>query len=510
MIITSEEWVDRQLAMKKNIYMGGELVGRDHPLIEPGRNVIAMTYDMAQDEKYKGIITTQSHLDGSEINRWCNLHQSVEDLLAKQKSTRCGIHNCGFCMQRCMGNDGLNALYVVTKELDEKYGTDYHDRAKAFATYFQKNDITSALAQTDVKGDRSKRPGAQDDPDQYVRVVKKTKEGIIVRGAKVHITMGPYADEIIVLPTRVMTEAEKDYAVAFAVPADTEGVYLINRASAPRARKKFEAPMNNYGSSDAVTIFDDVLVPWERVFMCGEYQEAGRLALLFANYHRHAYCGCKPGVTDVIMGFTQLVARYSGIEKAQHIRQETADLIAVAELVYAAGIASSVQATRSSSGLMVPNPIYSNVGRRLAGENIYHEHNILVAIAGGLPATLPFEEDFINEKTAPFLEKYLKRKKGVSPHDIHRCFRSISDLTCSAWGGVWQIAGVHGGGSPIMETIAILSNYNIDQKVDIAKYLAGIKQDDKMEDELFCGEKNDLKMFKEHLKIFGPSQPVSQ
>lgn len=509
MIISSEEFVDRQLAMKKNIYMGGELVGRDHPLIVPGRNVIAMTYDMAQDEKYKGIITTKSHLDGSEINRWCNLHQSVEDLLTKQKSTRCGIHNCGFCMQRCMGNDGLNALYVVTKELDEKYGTDYHNRAKAFAAYFQKNDITSALAQTDVKGDRSKRPGAQDDPDQYVRVVKKTKEGIIVRGAKIHITMGPYADEIIVLPTRVMTEAEKDYAVAFAVPADTEGVYLINRASAPRARKKFDAPMNHYGSSDAVTIFDDVLVPWERVFMCGEYQAAGRLALLFANYHRHAYCGCKPGVTDVIMGFTQLVAQYSGIEKAQHVRQEMADLIAVAELVYASGIASSVQATRSSSGVMVPNPIYSNVGRRLAGENIYHEHNILVAVAGGLPATLPFEEDFISDKTAPFLEKFLKRKKGVSPHDIHRCFRSISDLTCSAWGGVWQIAGVHGGGSPIMETIAILANYNIDQKVDIAKYLAGINQNDKMEDELYNGEKSDLKMFKENLRIFDSSQTFS-
>jgi 4-hydroxybutyryl-CoA dehydratase/vinylacetyl-CoA-Delta-isomerase len=101
--------------------MGGELVGRDHPLIVPGRNVIAMTYDMAQNPKYKGIVTATSHIDGSEVNRWCNLHLSVEDLLAKQKSTRCGIHNCDFCMQRCMGNDGFNALYVVTKELEEKY-----------------------------------------------------------------------------------------------------------------------------------------------------------------------------------------------------------------------------------------------------------------------------------------------------------------------------------------------------------------------------------------------------
>ncbi|MHC1724830.1 MAG: 4-hydroxyphenylacetate 3-hydroxylase N-terminal domain-containing protein [Syntrophobacteraceae bacterium] len=322
MLISSEEWIERQLGMKRNIRMGGELVGRDHPLIVPGRNVIAMTYDMAQNPKYDGICTTASHLDGSKINRWCNLHLTVGDLLTKQKSTRSGIHNCGFCMQRCMGNDGLNALCVVTKELDEKYGTDYHQRFQEYLKYFQNNDITSALAQTDAKGDRMKRPADQDDPDMYVRVVDRKKEGIVVRGAKFHITMGVYADEVIVLPTRVMRPEEKDYAVAFAIPADTDGLYFINRASSPRSRKRFTSPMSEYGSSDAVTVFDDVFVPWERVFMCGEYSEAGRLALLFANYHRHAYCGCKPGVTDVIMGFTQLVAEYSGIEKAQHVRHE--------------------------------------------------------------------------------------------------------------------------------------------------------------------------------------------
>jgi len=502
MLITSEEWVARQVAMRKNIHMGGDVVGRNHRLIVPGRNVIAMTYNMAQNPKYKNIATAKSHIDGSEVNRWCNLHLSVEDLLTKQKSTRVGIHNCGFCMQRCMGNDGFNALYVVTKEMDEKYSTDYHSKFKEYVRYFQKNDITSALAQTDVKGDRSKRPADQDDPDLYVRIVKKKKDGIIVRGAKAHITMAPYSDEIIVIPTRVMRKEEKDYAVAFALPTDHEGLHIINRASSPRERKKFKSPMSEYGSSDAMVVFDDVLVPWDRVFMCGEYEEAGRLALLFANFHRHAYCGCKPGVTDVIMGFTELVSEYSGIEKAQHVRHEIAELIGVAELIFAAGIASSVHAEKSSSGVMIPNAIYSNVGRRLAGENIYHEHNILVAIAGGLPATLPFEDEFINETTAPFLEKYLKRKQGVSPEDIHRCFRSISDLSCSGFGGVWQIAGVHGGGSPIMETIAILANYNLQEKTQIAKFLAGIEVAEKDKDEVFDGERRDLDRFKRSLDLF--------
>lgn len=503
MLLTSEEWTARLLKMRNNIYMGGELVGRDHPLIVPGRNVIAMTYDLAQDPKYKGIMTTKSHLDGSEINRWCNLHMTREDILTKQKSTRIGIHNCGFCMQRCMGNDGLNALFIVTKELDEKYNTEYHDRFKAYVKYFQDNDITSALAQTDFKGDRTKRPGEQADPDLYLRVVRQEKDGIVVRGAKVHITMAPYADEIIVLPTRAMKPEEKDYALAFTIPADHEGIKIINRASAPRQREHFKSPMSEYGSSDAVVIFDDVLVPWDRVFLNGEYQEAGRLALLFATFHRHAYCGCKPGVTDVIMGFTELVAEYSGIEKAQHVKHELAELISVAELIYAAGVASSVNAQESSSGVMIPDAVYANVGRKLAGENIYHEHNILVAISGGLPATLPFEEDFVNEETAPFLEKYMARKEGIPSEAIHRCFRSISDLTCSGFGGVWQIAGVHGGGSPIMETIAIMSNYDLTEKADIARYLAGIDQPEKDGNEIFKGEKEDLEKYKKSLAVFG-------
>lgn len=506
MLITSEEWIERQLKMRKNIYMGGELVGRDHPLIIPGRNVIAMTYDMAQNPKYEGIVTAKSHLDGTVVNRWCNLHMTREDLLTKQKSTRTGIHNCGFCMQRCMGNDGLNALCIVTKELDEKHNTEYHERFTQFLRYFQKNDITSALAQTDFKGDRTKRPADQADPDLYLRVVERKKEGIVVRGAKVHITMAPYTDEIIVLPTRAMRAEEKDYAVAFAIPADHKGVKIINRASSPRTRKHFKSPMSEYGSSDAVVIFDDVLVPWDRVFLDGEYEDAGRLALLFATFHRHAYCGCKPGVTDVIMGFTELVAEYSGIERAQHVRHELAELIGVAELIYAAGIASSVHAEKSSSGVMIPNAIYANVGRRLAGENIYHEHNILVAISGGLPATLPFEDEFINEETAPLLEKYMARKAGIPSENIHRCFRSISDLTCSGFGGVWQIAGVHGGGSPIMETIAIMSNYNLQEKAGIAKYLAGIEQPEKDKTEIFEGEKDDLKRYKNSLDIFDNSK----
>ena len=286
--------------------------------------------------------------------------------------------------------------------------------------------------------------------------------------------MSSYAHELVTIPTRVMVEGEEDYAVAFSIPTDWPGVYLVNRAASPRPRNKLTCPVASHGSSDCFVIYDDVFVPWERVFMCGERQFAGRLALMFALYHRHSYTGCKPAVSDVMMGLTALVAEYNGVERADHIRHKLADLIGVAELVYAAGVAAAVYSKPSSSGTYIPDTIFCNVGRRHAGENIYHENEILADISGGLPATLPYEEDFLDEKLGPLLHKYIMRNPKIPAEYQHRLFRTLSDYLCSGWGGVWQVAGVHGGGSPIMETIAILGNYDLEERKRVAKELAGI------------------------------------
>jgi len=190
-----------------------------------------------------------------------HIHQGPEDLMKKQEMTRVLTRKTGFCIQRCMGVDAMNALSVVTKEMDDRLGTEYHQRFLEYLRYWQEKDITGCCAQTDAKGHRKLRPHQQPDPDAYLRVVKKDAKGIVVRGAKRHITVGSYAEEIIVLPTRVMTPEEKDWAVAFAVPGDAPGLYLVNRASAPRPRKHLKAPLADFGSSDTLTIFQDVLSP---------------------------------------------------------------------------------------------------------------------------------------------------------------------------------------------------------------------------------------------------------
>jgi 4-hydroxyphenylacetate 3-monooxygenase/4-hydroxybutyryl-CoA dehydratase/vinylacetyl-CoA-Delta-isomerase len=474
---TPEEYEEKLRRMKKNVYVDGELVSRDDPRITPSTKVLSLTYRLATDPEYSKLLTTRSHLTGTTINRFNAICRSPEDLLAKQKMIRLLCRLTGGCIQRCMGCDAINALSIVTREVDEKHGTDYHKRFTEYLKYFQDEDLLAAAAQTDVKGHRLLRPHQQHDPDLYVRVVERRHDGIVVRGAKNNITMAANADEIIVIPTRAMTEKDRDWAVAFAVPADAEGVKLITHSARFRRREYFDSPLSEYGATDSFVVFDDVFVPWDRVFLCGEYEFAGRLALAFATYHRHSYTGCKPAFGDVLIGLASLVADYQGITGREHVRGKLAELISTAELVYAAGIASAVECVKTSSGTVLPNPTYVNVGRRHAGLAVPHEYEILVDLSGGLPSTLPFEGDFVNPETKKYLDKYIVRRPEVPPENVHRCFRLVSDLIASDFGGFWFFAAIHGGGSPIMEEIVTTEFYDVQSRRELAEYLAGIRKE---------------------------------
>jgi len=463
--------------LKPNVYMGGKVIDRFDPRVVRGMHVMARTYDFAFDPEFEGIGTAVSHLTGERINRFTHIHQSPEDLFAKQKMTRLYSQEVGGCIQRCMGIDALNALSVATYDADQKYGTKYNESFIAFMKRVQAQDLSLVCAQTDAKGNRIWRPHEQKDPDLYLRIVERRPDGIVVNGAKAHNSCSVYVDEIIAIPTRNMTAAEDDWAVAFSLPADWEGVTLINAAYAPTARKKLHAPFNDIGMSHSITVFDNVFVPWDRVFLAGETDIAGKLALLFALYHRHSYTGCKAAVSEIYTGATALAAEYNGIDRAQHVRHQLADMIQVVDLIYAAGIAAGVNSQKAASGTQIPDSNYCNAGRMLAGEAIYDEYEALAAIAGGLVATLPPEDDFYDEKTGPYLEKYIMRNPNVSAENQHRAFRLFQDMMASAWGGHKLVDYLHGGGSPVIEKVAIYRDHNIEHSKDIAKKLAGIPVD---------------------------------
>jgi 4-hydroxybutyryl-CoA dehydratase/vinylacetyl-CoA-Delta-isomerase len=481
-IKTYDAYFNRIKKMRKNLYMGGEKVGRDDERLQGQLRIFQETYDRANDPDWEELCTATSHLTGDKISRFTHIHQGVDDLLKKQLMTKLLCHRVGGCIMRCMGIDAMNALSVVTHEMDQFLGTDTNQNFLKYLRYWQDNDISANCAQTDTKGDRLKRPHEQADPDLYLRIVESRPDGIVVRGAKIDNTTAPVGDEIIAIPTRFMTDKDNDYAVAFAIPADWEGVKMLVRPAYLHKTKYLHSPVEGIGDAESFTIFDDVFVPRERVFMDGKGDPrqtpfGGFLALLFAHYHRHSYTGCKPAISEILASAAALVAEYNGIEKTTHVRDKLCHMISTAELVFAAGQMSAYRAEKSGSGTWVPDEILTNAGRKLAGEEIYNEFKIVADLAGGLCATMPFEEEFFSEETGKLANKYLMRNPKISAENQHRCFRGIENLIVSDLAGVMQVAGLHGGGSPQMETITMMGRYDLESLKSIAKYLFGIEKE---------------------------------
>ncbi|MFH0860372.1 MAG: 4-hydroxyphenylacetate 3-hydroxylase family protein [Candidatus Altiarchaeota archaeon] len=461
--------------LKPNVYINGKRIKNivDNPFLKPGINTISVTYDLAVDDRYKELMTVQSAEIGETINRFNHIHQTSEDLISKLKMIRECCHRT-LCAQRCMGMDCINSLTIVTQQIDKKHKTPYSERFQKFLKYFQENDLVAAVAMTDVKGNRSLRPSEQPDPDMYLHVVEKDDEGIIVKGAKVHTTVAPHAHEIMAIPTRAMNETEGEYSIAFSIPNDTKGLTMICKAGKSFNDEKPELS-SRHNTIESLTVFDNVFVPWERVFLCGEHEFSGSLATAFATYHRHSYNACKPAYGDIVIGASALVAEHNGIQDKSHVKEKIARLVYHNQICWACGIAGSVNGTKTESGAYFPDMGLVNIGKLHSGESFHEEFHLLQDIAGGLTVTLPSKEDYENPEIRGYMDKYLKGADNISTRDRINLFRFIKDLTASDFGGLFSVAGIHGGGSPQAQCIEILRQYDIDEKKKIVKDLADIR-----------------------------------
>jgi aromatic ring hydroxylase len=485
-MVTKQDYVKRLSKMKRNLYFNGKLIDRTDELQMDTINNIGTTYDEAARPENQELCTAISHLTGERVNRFTHIHQSKDDLHKKQDMTRMLCQKVGGCIQRCMGIDAANSIYNVSYEADRsnKGATQYHENFKKWLLRFQKEDLIACCAQTDVKGDRLLRPAEQPNPSAYVRIKERLKDGIVVEGCKVHISEASVSDEVLVVPTRALRPEDKDYAVAFAVPADWDGLKQVVTIHSFRNREHFKRGWMP-GSTDSYMIFENCFVPWERVFLAGEWQHGGVNALLFALFHRHSYSGCKPAIGDIATGTAALAAEVNNIHKEPHVREKLAELIMITELGYAAGYTASdlggPQVYMPGKGLIpygpgsyIPHSIYCNVGRCLSGESVYKEMEILCNISGGVSATFPHERDFMNPETGPLLMKYTKRSPNMAVEDQAQFWRYLGDMLCSARGGISNVGGYHGGGSPIMEQIAITTQYDVESRKKLVKYVAGM------------------------------------
>jgi len=472
------EYIESLRQIHPVIYYKGEKI-KDvtrHPATAPHVRAAAMTYALASDKEHRDLATATSHLTGRTISRFTHVHQNLEDLIKKVKMLRVLGQKTGTCFQRCVGLDGINATYSVAYEIDEKYGTDYLERFKKWLTYIQDENLMVVGAMTDPKGDRSKSPADQPDPDQYVHVVERRDDGVVIRGAKIHMTGGVNSHEILLMPTVAMDERSKDYAITCAVPVDDPNVTMIfgRQAGDDRRDKKerIDVGKPSFGAvgGEAVIVFEDVFVPEERVFMDGETDFTGSLVYRFAAHHRANYGACKTGLMDVLTGAVSYLAQIQGTARASHVKDKVTEMIHLCETLYSSSIACSAEGWPTPSGAYMVDTMLANVCKQNVTRFHFEVARLAVDLAGGLLATLPSQYDLESEDVGHLVKKYFSGAEGIpTEHRIKIC-RLIEAMT----GGTALVESMHGAGSPQAQRVMIFREGDLAKKIKLAKALLGI------------------------------------
>ena len=454
---TPEQYLDSLREQHPEVYARGEKIESvvDHPLFQATLTCWGTwIFRAAHDPELAEAMVASPDLNGEASHVFWHMATNKEDLLQNLWAARRLSERSPLSGYASIGRDELQALLVVSHQLDADRGSDYYPRVLDYVKRFQREQVMTAAAVTDVKGDRGKRPADQDDPDMYLRVVDRTQDGIVVRGAKAHTSGSVVSNELVIIPQRAMREADADYAVAFAVPIDTAGLKLVCRAFSGDQVDEFEQPVSSHDDLvESFTIFDDVFVPWERVFMCGEWEYAGAVANTFANVNRQGYLGADVGKLRLFIGAAQLVAELNGVADVSHVRDKITQMIRLERSVWACGVAASLESSLAEPGFAIPDPVLTNAGKNICVEGHYQAARFLLEIAGGSVVTAPYVEDVNHPELRPFVEKYYR---GAAPDDAMlrlRVMKLIRDLVASEYGGYWYTEIIHGSGSPAAEMI---------------------------------------------------------
>ncbi|MGQ9654054.1 MAG: 4-hydroxyphenylacetate 3-hydroxylase N-terminal domain-containing protein [Thermodesulfobacteriota bacterium] len=456
MALISAEQYKESLNDGRVVYYKGERVHNvaTHPDLSVCVDLMAIDYRMAEDPETRDIAVMKDPETGELISRYYYKPQNADDLLKAHelivKATELGD---GYIpLAHDIGADALNAIEITANILGNK---DYMDRIANFRKVLQEKDLATCAGVTCVKGDRMLRPSDQGQahPDFYVHVVEKNSKGIVVRGAKMHITGAAYCNEIFVIPCRAMSEADKDYAVAFAIPPNTKGIKQICRPFISHI-SSLEFPIQRPWRvhTDSVIIFDDVFVPWERVFLCGEWQHAATMVYNFALMHRRTGCSYRIPLSEQLVGAAAAIAEYNGISQAPHVREKLTDLIIYVETLKSLSKTACYDYVMRG-GLAVPNPIATNMGKYHFASNYHHVVKIVQDLTGGLYVTAPTYKDYMLPELRGDIDKYLMANKKVSTENRLRMVDLIRRITRAELESIC----LHGEGSPMAERMTIFT-----------------------------------------------------
>jgi len=473
---TPQQYID-SLKDNRTVYYRGEQVPdvTSHPVIKKAVHHASLDFEMAEDPAYRDLAVVT---EGAEqYSRYFKIPGNNDDLLKRSQliEAATALGKTLVVLVKEIGTDALFALHRVSRQVDQKYETGYYQRVEAFYRHCRDNDLAISVAQTDVKGDRSAGPLNQPDPDMYTRIVERRPDGIVVRGAKIHTSCTTNVNEVIVLPTRAMSEADKDYALAFAIPVDTPGLKLVASPYGGSPKAEFDAPLSaERKMMETITIFDDVFVPWERVFLAGEHDFAGALALGFVEYHRFTAVSYKLPLVDALIGSALLMADMNGISKAAHVRDKLIWLISYAETLRALTEMAAIRGAGDEHGIFAPDALTTNMAKYHFAHHYHEALQHVQDIAGGMLVTGPGVEDFASPETGDLLRKYLGGRAGVDGETRTRAMNMVSDLTTGDFGGYHAVLAIHAEGSLEAEKLMISRAYDGRRTLEYAKKLAGL------------------------------------
>jgi 4-hydroxybutyryl-CoA dehydratase/vinylacetyl-CoA-Delta-isomerase len=446
-----------------------------HPVLGVSVDTVAQGFALTShpDPEVRNLFTAPHPKTGELINRYFVTPRNPEDLTNRTRMIQRSIEMTGgLPFGKDIGTDCLNAAFVVAGMMGNKQ---YQENARNFLEYVRKKDLAMCGAVTCVKGDRSKEPAKQKHPDYYLHVVDKNKDGIVVKGAKIHITSAPVSNEIIVVPTRQMRENEGDYAVSFAIPSNTKGVVFICRAGRGGwTEHEFHPDRPIRELTEAMIVFDNVFVPWERVFLCGEWQFSMLLAYTFATFHRFTAISYKVPAVEVMAGIAAAMAEYNGLEKVGHIRDKLAEIAGYVETLRALANASAKDPVMYGD-IAVPNPLITNMAK-LHFASKYHEIMKLVQdICGGIIATTPDKKDWDNPDIHDYLEHYLGGSDKFSTEERLRMIHLAQRMACSHESAFHEVTTVHAEGSMATQMMMIMAESPFKKYKTMARVAAGIK-----------------------------------
>jgi len=478
-LISGEEYRESLRRYQPLVYVDGQRIESvvDAPALRPGVNALAVSYDFARDPAKAPLMTAVQSTSGRTVNRMLHVDESAGDLLNKLEAVRLLCQETG-CAQRYLAHDALNGIAQAVARIDAAEGSgDYRARFAAYLEHVQDADLSLGIAMTDAKGDRSRRPHQQANVDAYVHVVERDGRGIVISGTKAIVTAAPYVHELLVMPSRQMGEADADFAVCCALPVDAPGVTIVSRpAGRPGEKPEHGAPLfsRRYGQATAVVIFERVFVPWERVFLAGEWAHSAIFTYAYATHHRHSCIGARAGFGDLLIGAGALMCEANGLDpqRKASLREPMVELIKIVEGFYACGVAASVYAQPDAySGNFMPDPVFANIGKLLLSTQIYDMHRLAHEVSGGLIVALPGPDEDHNPATAATLAEVLRANPDVPYGKRVEVARWLEDLTASYQGGWYSLISLHGGGSPAALKQEIWRNYPLGNKVELVERL---------------------------------------